>query len=647
MTFRRILASLGFLLLADVVLVVITGNLGILGVATRSGFAWRLAGLGVFAALWWRLLAAASRPARTPLLVLFLFLLPTLYQFQFAGGRINGDGLMYYPYVRSLWKDFDLDFTNEYAHLGLLERGDLRVPTKTGLRRSIFSIGPAVVWTPFFWVGEAVGRGLSVTGFPVDLSGFGPTHRNAVALGSLVYGFAALVLIHGTLRRHFDPGTALGATLLVWGATFLHWYMVQQPTMSHAPSAFAAALVVFLWDRDRGRRSATGFLYLGLALGLAMCIRWQNGVLFSLPALEVATAAWRERRITLHVVSSVGLLFGGAFVTAFPQMAAWKALYDEWLLRYPPHGRDFLRLDHPFIVETLFSSRHGLLSWTPVFWAGYLGMAPLFRRRATVAATLLVPLALMTYVNFCSGDWWAGGSFSNRRFDSLLPIFAFGFAASIDVARTAVARRPWAAVAALSLLAISWNATLMAQVRRGMVPRDDTVSFPRLMSGSAKVVSDAVGFPTTWPASLWFAARFGLSPSQFDTAFGKYLFYRQNNLRGHVGISDLDQPLLAEGFFPVTTESGRACRRLRSRARFLAPLDVPEALEMRFAVAGGGERVSVEVNGRSVGEIACGTAWSSPALVLAAPTFRSGLNEVLLGEGEGCCVASVDFRRLR
>ena len=42
----------------------------------------------------------------------------------------------------------DLDFTNEYAHYGLLERGDLAMPTETGLRRSIFAIGPAVVWAP-------------------------------------------------------------------------------------------------------------------------------------------------------------------------------------------------------------------------------------------------------------------------------------------------------------------------------------------------------------------------------------------------------------------------------------------------------------------------------------------------------------------
>jgi heme O synthase-like polyprenyltransferase len=54
-------------------------------------------------------------------------------------------------------------------------------------------------------------------------------------------------------------------------------------------------------------------------------------------------------------------------------MIAWNALYGMWLLPYPPHGTDFVRLDHPWVLETLFSSRHGLLSWTPVLGLGFLG----------------------------------------------------------------------------------------------------------------------------------------------------------------------------------------------------------------------------------------------------------------------------------
>ena len=115
------------------------------------------------------------------------------------------------------------------------------------------------------------------------------------------------------------------------------------------------------------------------------------------------------------------LLLSSVFVGVLPQMLAWKALYGVFVLPAPPHGSDFLRLDHPYLLNTLFSSRHGLLSWTPVLGAGFLGFLPLLKRRPTLALPLLLPLLVMTWVNVCSGDWWAGGSFSNRRFDGLLP----------------------------------------------------------------------------------------------------------------------------------------------------------------------------------------------------------------------------------
>jgi hypothetical protein len=575
--------------------------------------------------------------------LLILLLLPTLAQFHFAGGRINGDGIMYYCYVRSLMKDHDLDLANEYDHYGLLTRGDLSMPTRTGLRRSIFSVGPALVWAPFFMAGEAAARAQALTGTPVDLSGYGPHHRNAVALGSLLYGFAALLLIHGLLRRHFTAMTALGATLLVWGATFLHWYMVQQPTMSHAVSTFAAALALWLWDRDRGARGFGAHLLLGLVFGLAMCIRWQNGLFLLLPGLDLLRR-WRSA-----APAAAGLLLG-ASIGAFPQMATWKALYDMWLLPYPPHGADFVRFDHPFFPQTFFSSRHGLLSWTPVFWAGYLGFLPLLRRRPGVAWPLAATLVLMTYVNLCSGDWWAGGSFSNRRFDSLLPVLAFGFAAAIDVAAAFIRRRPEVALAAFALPFTLWNAALMEEVRRGLVARDDTVAFPRLAGNAARLVAGAVGSPPTWPASWLFAWRYRLSPGQYDLLVGRYLFYRQNNLGGHVEVgAPGDEAMLGEGWGPVERKDGVNARRVRGRARLFAPLDVPEDLEVHFraAAVGEGAPLEVAVNGKPAGRVWAASTWDDHSLRVAAPFWRRELNEVALTAAQApVMVDAVRFARV-
>jgi hypothetical protein len=649
MSSKRLATVLLAVAAMDLVVLLVTHDRSLwqAGAVGGRGFVLRAVVLGVLLIWRFRVLPAPAERLDGGRLLLLLILLPTLVQFHVAGGRLNGDGLMYYPYVRSLWKDFDIDLTNEYAQLGLLERGDLAVPTSTGLRRSIFSIGPAVVWTPFFLMGEAIGRVRALWDPGVDLSGYGPVHVNAVCLGSLLYGFLAILLIHSLLRRYFCRATALGAVLLVWGATFLHWYMVEQPAYAHAASTCAAALGLWLWDRKRGTRVTGGFFLLGIALGLAMCIRWQNGVLLLLPGFELLARARARPAALARLLAPAAALAAGTVLGALPQLAAWKALYGEWLLRYPPHGADFLRLDHPFVLETLFSSRHGLLSWTPVLWTGYLGFLPLSRRLPTVAAPLLAPLAAMTYVNLCSGDWWAGGSFSNRRFDSVLPILALGVAASIDWGRAQLKRRPETALALVGVLLVAWNVLLAEQLRRGFLPRDATVAFPSLAANAAQLFADALGSPTTWPASWLFAWRHGLSPGRYDLLVGRYLFYRQNNMGGHVGITSArDRPMLAEGWGPLETVDGRDARRVLGRARLLAALDVPEDLELRVRATAPppGCEVGLVVNGRPAGRFFAREGWDDHPLAVAAGFWRRELNEIIFDAGEGRpALESVEF----
>jgi hypothetical protein len=634
MILRRLTGAALVLLTADLALIVITGEFSLLapfGLAPIGavGFGVRAALAGALFVLRFRSFAPKAERLSGGVLALSLLLLPALVHFQVAGGRINGDGLSYYVFVHSLWKDGDFDLTNEYEHFGMLSRGDLQMPTKTGLRRTIYSVGPAVVWGPFFGLGELIGRADRATGGDPDLSGYGPYHRNAVALGSLLYGFFALLLTHALLRRHFSEGTALSAVLLVYFATFHYWYMVFQPTYSHATSAFFATLAITLWERGRGRSGRLAFLALGLVLGVAMSVRWQNGILLLLPALDLGLRWRRAPRGALALVPHALALGAGALLGAFPQMLAWKAIYDYWLLPYPPQGPGFVRLQHPFVLETLFSSRHGLLSWTPVFWLGFLGMIPLAKRRAAMALAFLPPLVLMTWVNMSVADYWGGASFSNRRFDSLLPVFAFGFAASIDVLRRFGAHRPRLATLVMAVLFCVWNLALAEQLRLNWIPADDTVTFPTLARNAAQLVSDRVGFPTTWPASWVFAARHG-RPGQYDLVVGRYLFYMQNNLGGRVEIGVAgDEALLAEGWGGIEDYDGVWARRIKGRARLFASLDVPEDLELRLRVsAPEPRRLRVLVNGRATGELWAESGWGERRVAVPASFWRREVNDI-------------------
>ena len=634
---QRLAAVVGVAAAIALAVLVVTGAGGAVAAAIPAAM------VAVAVAVRWPPPAQAAARGRA---VLLLMLLPTLVHFHAGGGRISGDGVSYYVYVRSLAKDADLDFTNEYTHYGLLAREDLAVPTRTGMRRSIFAVGPALVWIPFFAAGEAIARAASLLGVAVDLSGYGPYHVNAVALGSLLLGFAAVLLIHDVAARHFPAAVALIAAAAAWLATFLYWYMVQQPTMSHAPSVFGAALVVWLWDRDRpgSLRNPAGFLLLGVVLGLAMCLRWQNAVLGLLPAFDLVTSRGQGLR---RAGIGAAALAAGVLAGAFPQMAAWHVLYGEWVLLDPPHGADFLRLGRPFVLETLFSSRHGLLSWTPVLWLGYLGLWPLVRARRALALPLLLPVAAMTYVNMCSGDWWAGGSFSNRRFDSLLPVLALGIAASVEWMAGAIARRPALVPAALAVGAGALNVAMLEGVRGSGTPAAP-IAFAESVETGAQRMADAVGSPPTWPASWAFAWRHRLPPGKYDLLVGRYLFYRQNNLQGRIDLgAPGDETMLGEGWGARAIREGVAARMLNGRGRILAPLDVAEDIDIEVrAHAYRPLAVRVEVNGREAGAFTAGPGWGAHRLTVGRDRWRRDLNDFALeGEVAGVWIDAVDFFR--
>ena len=153
---RTILSLLLAVAVADLVVAVVTGTASPLPLgspATLSGMLLRAILVGGLALA--RFLGGETRPpARAAWLCLSFLLLPAVLQLQLAGGRINGDGIMYYVYVRSLMKDGDLEFTNEYTHYEIVHRDDLSMLTETGRRRSIFAAGPGVAGSRFLQPGS-------------------------------------------------------------------------------------------------------------------------------------------------------------------------------------------------------------------------------------------------------------------------------------------------------------------------------------------------------------------------------------------------------------------------------------------------------------------------------------------------------------
>jgi len=243
----------------------------------------------------------------------------------------------------------------------------------------------------------------------------------------------------------------------------------------------------------------------------------------------------------------------------------------------------------------------------------------------------------------CAGDWWAGASFSNRRFDSCLPLFALGIAAALEWLVAAVARWPLLVTTlALAPLAL-WNLA-------GVVVGPDAAAggprpFPSQVGDYARAVSRTVGSPTTWPASWLFALSHRVTPNRYDRLSGRYLFYRQNNLGGKIDLGTAGDSVMLDGAWGEPADDGGVSRRsLRGRGRVFAPLDVPERLILRIRARATPSEVAldVRVNGTAVGRATLGPDWRDHEFEAPSERWRRETNEVTFDVQDGAASAEID-----
>ncbi|MCL4848358.1 MAG: hypothetical protein KJ066_17585 [Acidobacteria bacterium] len=437
-------------------------------------------------------------PARTPrhrragtwLAVLFLVSLPAVTPRIYAS-----DEVQYFAYLRSLWFDRDVSFENEYRwfydhgiarsagfHETFLER-----TTETGRRINFATIGCAILWSPFYAVadiGARVAHGLAP---PVARDGYSGPYVAAVAYGSAIYGWLAIVLGLRMARRLGLSATP--AALAVWFGTPLAFYMYVAPPMSHACSAFAVALFLTVWLEVRGTWSARGMVGLGLAGALMAMVREQDLFFVVGPAIDFAVDATRRARDraasggpTLATMGLGALSGTAAFAAGFlPQALAYYALNG-----YVGPSQLVTRKmtwTAPHALGVLASPAHGFLVWTPLAALAIAGLVALALRRPRfdeaaagsgttdgrrVAWCLLAMVLFQVWVAGSVESWTVAGAFGQRRFVATSAMLVVGLAGLLTLANTR--GRQMAAGAAVAL-AVWWNLGLMIQFGAGLMDR--------------------------------------------------------------------------------------------------------------------------------------------------------------------------------
>lgn len=539
----------------------------------------------------------------------------------------TADAAYYYAYLPSIVLDGDLELSNQYRVTGNWYRLG---PTPLGRPGNVFGIGPAVFALPVF----VVGHGLAIaTGARRD--GFSRWETTPVLWTSIAASLGALVLAARLAQRRVGSAVAghAGAVLAAVAGPLLY-YAIRQPGYAHPFAALFATLLIERWDASYGAapRSLRTWLVLGAAAGAAALARPQLAVwALLLPAAAIDDLRRRGALGRRRLVARWAAAAAAAGLVLLPQLVAWRVLYGAWYV--VPQGPGFMRWDAPAWSEALFSSRNGLFPWAPLYAPMAIGVVVLARRGVRLPLALLLGLFGQAIVNGAAWDWWAGGSFGGRRFDSCYAVFAVGAAALIAAAarvRRGIAR--WAAGLGLAAAALVAIATVELAART-------SVNSARITGGqaAADVWRSRIGGVRGWlaavlssasnaPVRLAFAWRHAVDLGAYDRLVGVHVL--GDTYPGLNSYPDRLRDVIAG---PGTMTG--------SRVRVLVGLNRRGTVALRVPVVGSGH-VEVTWNG---GAVAGADVAGRGAVELAGLAPLRGINTLEIRAPPGTVISPIEI----
>ena len=394
------------------------------------------------------------------------------------------DPVGYYSWVHTVVIDGNLDTTNEYEFYDRDELGITISPGPTGLNRNPYAIGSAILWSPFFLTAHIISQA-----FHLPADGYAPLYVFAASIASSFYALLGLWLSYRLARELFGARSAMWATIGIWWATPLLFYMFGQPLMSHANDAFANALFVFVWWRTRQPITSRGAVLRGAALGLAMLVRTQNVLLLLLPISEVLMTWLTQRRVDLRPwLKPMALLSLTTALVFAPQLIAWQQTFGAFWPGNPyaiAHGDSFDPAS-PHYFDVLLSSARGLFVWSPLILFAIIGLFIfVVRAQRTLGVGLIVVWLAQIYLIGGWSSWSGAASFGQRFMINGTITYVLGLAALLAWLQTKIS---WKLLGTAIVFFIVWNLLLLAQYITELLPRAGYVDVGQMITGQVRVI---------------------------------------------------------------------------------------------------------------------------------------------------------------
>lgn len=424
-----------------------------------------------------RIWMSLSRYEKT-LILLFFLTIP------FIHAQVRSDGVAYYGYARSLLIDHNLQFASDFsdpAHqLLYLAYGGRIFPnpiTKTGHLPNYWSVGPAMLWSPFLVIAHGTVAGLNRLGWKIPPDGHSWPYLVAMAGATALYGFWGLLLSYRLARNYGEERWAFLATLGIWLGTSLPVYIYVDPSWPHAHSVFCTSLFLWYWLRTRNSRTPQQWIILGLIAGLMLDVRFDCIVFLLVPLLE-SLSAYHEARKGGQSASLLRTFFysqaiyaSGLLIAFLPTLITRQIIFGS-PFRFGAYTSHPWNWTSPAFAKVLFSPNHGLLVFAPILFLALAGLFFLFRGPYP-EGKIYVTTTLAFYCLISFAPWWDGTTgLGNRYFISLTPLFVIGLTVVFSRA-SGIWRDMRAAtwrLATITVLLLLWNLGLVYQWTTELMP---------------------------------------------------------------------------------------------------------------------------------------------------------------------------------
>lgn len=357
---------------------------------------------------------------------IFIFSLTVLFaHLLFTKTILYSDNQYYYVYTRSLVKDLDINFANEYD----LMKVDY-TKNKYGLVSNKFAPGTGLLWTPLYLLTNTFLNTFESKNSPT--TGFELPYQVSVSLSGIIFGILGLYFMHKTQSTFFNKEASIISTVLFFFSTNLLFYISIEPYNSHTLSFFASSIFVWFLIKNIKNQNTLNHYIQGMLGGLVSIVRVQD-----LPLTISYTLRFRFKKNYLK--NALAFLLG--FISIFSiQILVWKLYYDSfWYNDYLKAGFPYLK--NPQFIHVLFNKDNGLMTQTPIMLVCLIPPVLSILKKHTSTNPLfkiylagLIYFTIQLYLISSWSSYFQGGSYSIRMIISTYPLIIFGLTYTIQKA---------------------------------------------------------------------------------------------------------------------------------------------------------------------------------------------------------------------